>query len=353
MPTLHPGSQRNVVFFSNIPVYTGHPSLALRRYNVETQTTTTILSLKGTNIATAQISDDGQWVLFIMQSSSSSAIELIRIDGKYLQTLYCAPQGQQIDPTSSTGMQWSPNQKLILFTQGANANVPLPIYLLNVINGNVQVEVKTTGQSFIQPHTWVDNTRIYVTSGPDVSSPPATMLMLDTSKGANQLASDLQVVLGVSDTLWDFDSNYDASKLFVVHYDPTVGRAGPGTFCQITSMSISGTNGKLIFTSNKLVVSGLRALGYGSSDLLLRVNQPGAPADQYNGIWRIHTDGSGLTRLTNLGGSFNQFTQYPWSNVSRDGSLYLVTNFFGPLSGGPITHYTSDGNTIPVGWTTI
>ena len=124
MPALALGKQRTVVFFANVPFYTGHPSLALKRYNVETRATTTILSENNQNIQNAQISGDGQWILLVVQTANNSELQLIRVDGKYLQTLYCAPQDQQIDPLSgaengySHGVQWSPDQKLIIFTQG-------------------------------------------------------------------------------------------------------------------------------------------------------------------------------------------------------------------------------------------
>jgi hypothetical protein len=352
MPALRLGNHNTIVFFDNNPA--GNPSMALKRYDAETGKTTTILSENRENIQTAQLSGDGQWVLFIAQSANNtSEIQLVRIDGQYLQTLYCAPSGQQVDPTNSTGMQWSPDQKEIIFTQGANDNSPLPLYLLTVATGKVQLELAADPNFYIQPRTWVDDTRVDVTtSSPGNLDIPATMDILDISKGPNQQASNLQVVLGVSDTPWDFDSTYDASKLFVVRYDPTVGRAGPGTFCQISSESIEGTNGSLIFNSSTLVVSSLRVAGYGSSSLLLDVNARGAPSDQYNGIWRLNANGTGLKRLTNLPGPFNQFTQYPWSNVSRDGSLYLDDNVFGSLNGGSTTQYTNEGS-FTIGWTTM
>lgn len=363
MPALQLGKDRTIVFSKNIPLDTNNPSFTLQRYDVETGKTATILSQDGVNIYNIQLSGDGQWILFSAQTSSSSRMQLVRIDGKYLQTLYCAPQGQQIDPRNgaeggySHGVQWSPDQKQVIFTQGKTATLaPSPLlYLLNVASGKVQIALATTSDTmYIEPQTWVDNTRVYVTgSSISLPHPPATLLLLDTSKGAQQKADDLQIVLGVEDTLWDADSTYDASKLFVVRFDPTPGRAGPGTFCEISSMPAIGQSGKTIFHSDKLVVSSLRVLGYGSSSLLLSVNQSGSPADQNNGIWKIQTDGTGLTRLTTNPGPFNLFSQYPWANVARDGSLYMVNTFFGSVNGGSVTHYTSEDGALPVGWTTF
>ena len=79
--------------------------------------------------------------------------------------------------------------------------------------------------------------------------------------------------------------------------------------------------------------------------------------------------GSGRTVLFDLPKnattySMNVYTQFPWSNVSRDGSMYtlqttnqnnlLQTSVFGSLKGGnPIQFaYTSRGSVDIAGWTT-
>ena len=87
----------------------------------------------------------------------------------------------------------------------------------------------------------------------------------------------------------------------------------------------------------------------------------------------MNTDGSGLTRLTaeDTGNesNLNLFTQYPWSNVSFDGSIYAlqVTNMrskdpittlvFGELNGGKTTAFafahTNSGIVEVAGWTLI
>ena len=47
-----------------------------------------------------------------------------------------------------------------------------------------------------------------------------------------------------------------------------------------------------------------------------------------NGLWKMNTNGTGIARLiTNQAGQFsglNNFSQFPWSNVSRNGSMYAV-----------------------------
>src|SRR4051794_39728581 len=87
MPSLQLGKHHAIVFFKNIPLDTNKPSFTLQYYDVETGKTTTILSQDGVNIYNVQLSGDGQWILFIAQSSSASQMQLIRVDSKYLQTL--------------------------------------------------------------------------------------------------------------------------------------------------------------------------------------------------------------------------------------------------------------------------
>lgn len=85
----------------------------------------------------------------------------------------------------------------------------------------------------------------------------------------------------------------------------------------------------------------------------------------HNGLWKIDTDGSGLTQLASAG-SLNRQSQFPWSNISRDASLYSLQGFdgktitlqFGSLSGGATTTFASipadsNANLSIVGWTTM
>jgi len=85
----------------------------------------------------------------------------------------------------------------------------------------------------------------------------------------------------------------------------------------------------------------------------------------HNGLWKINTDGSGLTQLASAG-SLNRASQFPWSNMSRDATLYSFQGFdgktisleFGSLSGGATTTFASiaagsNADLGIVGWTTM
>jgi hypothetical protein len=80
----------------------------------------------------------------------------------------------------------------------------------------------------------------------------------------------------------------------------------------------------------------------------------------------MNTDGTGLTRLISDVTNeirFNSFNQYPWSNVSRDGTFYSITVIntngpnrllFGAMNGGaPVTFASGKGEKdfYVVGWT--
>ncbi|HEX6110209.1 MAG TPA: hypothetical protein VFZ02_12425, partial [Ktedonobacteraceae bacterium] len=119
-------------------------------------------------------------------------------------------------------------------------------------------------------------------------------------------------------------------------------------------------------------------LGYSSTSLFVTVENHNYGSaisvnSSQNGLWKMYTDGTGLTRLTtvseNQESNLNRFSQYPWSNISTDGTLYAVqvtdlesktpktTLFFGPVSGGKPTSFafanTKAGTVEVAGWTTM
>jgi eukaryotic-like serine/threonine-protein kinase len=116
--------------------------------------------------------------------------------------------------------------------------------------------------------------------------------------------------------------------------------------------------------------------GYSSNSILLTIENQNYGANiaidtSQNGLWKLNTDGSGLTRLTTKDtgntSNLNLFTQYPWSNISFDGSMYAlqVTNIqskdpittlvFGELGGGETTAFAfahvNSGTVEVAGWT--
>ncbi len=295
MPVLQTGgNDQNIVYLTNTLDGGSGPSggglFFLKRYDVQTRTTNVILNLRNSVLETAQISSDGQWILFNSLSlvNSQSELQLVRIDGQYLQTLYCAPANQQIDPTHTTGLQWSPDQKQIIFNQGASVAASQTLYLLQVNTGNVQQEM-TASAGFLQffPRTWMDNTHVFIidTSGSNV-------LLLDTGKGPNQDYNTMQRFIGPHDFTMDFDSSYDAKDFFMSTY------LHQGTAqCSISIEPIGNITDVKTINCNTLAVNSLRVISKSTAGLLLQV-YAGTSGNPNNGLWKINTNGTGLTHLT-------------------------------------------------------
>lgn len=124
-----------------------------------------------------------------------------------------------------------------------------------------------------------------------------------------------------------------------------------------------------MFTSPTLAVTQVRSISL--SRLLLNVgNHDPSQNTTMNGLWKVNTDGSGLTHLvqsSGLQGNFSEFSQSAWANVSRDGSLYAFqlgrlnkppsySLLFGSLAGGPPTTFAASadgGQLLVIGWTTM
>ena len=130
---------------------------------------------------------------------------------------------------------------------------------------------------------------------------------------------------------------------------------------------------KNLYQSN-MAITAVRSISQNTLLLLINNNGSGTNVDtSQNGLWKVNTNGSGLTRLSTNGAGVSggpsfmcQFTQYPWSNVSRDGSMFAIQQnsangqtqslLFGSMSGGTSTTFASiDGGTqlSIVGWTTM
>jgi hypothetical protein len=342
-------------------------STTLYRYDVTTGVKTPILQVTNESISQAQISADGQWVLFVSNTASASGrLQLVRMDGQGLQTLYC-------DSTSSN-FQWSTDQKLIAFESKSGSTGF--VKLLRVADGSIQTALTqplNTPYAY-QLRTWLDTTRLYLTRY-DTDVPPDALAILDLNKGLHQTINDLVAVVNRQPGQFqDFDSSYDGKQVFVAHSPCAYNCSGPGN---ITTEPALGGAQQPIFTSPAYSIVKVRAVTQKS--LLFLVANSGFPNQSsgdlsHNGLWTIHTDGTGLTRLTTdsatLATHLNTDSQYPWSNVSRDGTLYAVeqqtiqksgtpgpaTLLFGSLNGGTPTTFASASNGTGlsiVGWTTM
>jgi hypothetical protein len=356
MPSMTLGSHPTIVYIVNEGT-SSHPTGTLKRYDVVTGGKVEIVKMPGTFMVSAQISGNGQWLLFVAQTSGLSKLQLIRMDGQYLQTLYCNSGINEVEST--------PNQHLMMFAVSANGTESLD--LLNTTNGVLQPELAVPTSNEVILHTWLDSTHIYLTNT-RLDQFPNIIYLLDITKGPNQHLSDLKTVFHGS--FVDFDSSYDAKYLYTAACScGQGGNSGPGS---IAVQPATGGQTHTLYSSSAYAVTSVRAVL--PTTLLFTISNDGpiGSGDQsHNGLWKIHTDGTGLTRLTkDTTGQFSgltNFSQFPWSNVSRDGSKYALgiisrnsSNFtytleYGSLNGGTPFVFASITNVqlAIVGWTTM
>jgi hypothetical protein len=384
MPQLALGNHQNIVYIVN-EFQAQTPTFGtLKRLDVTTGAKTEIMKLAGISISDAQISADGQWILFVSVTANQDKLQLVRMDGQALQTLYCAsPASNGANPASAlNNIDWSVNQQLTAFNSYTGAASYL--YVLNMRNGTLQSEISTYSSVIDTPLTWLDNTRLYV-NGPEVDAPPQALYILDTTKGTHQNPNNLQKVFdassvtGSTNFCWNADSNFNGTNLFTSQCTTAPNPNGPGIGSQSGPSTINvrpatgGTQQK-IFTSQTMAITVVRSISQTTLLLLINNNSSVTNIDtSQNGLWKVNTNGSGLARLTTSGAGVSggpsllcQFTQYPWSNVSRDGSMFAIQQntangqtqslLYGSLSGGTSTTFASiSGGTqlSIVGWTTM
>ena len=335
----------------------------VKRYDMSTGVKVEIKKMASTQIDDAQVSADGQWVLFTAHVAGQSELRAVRMDGQGLQTLFCAPSGYHI-----SGAQWSINQKLVVFDEGQAIGAQT-IYLLNMASGSLQTELvpPTAGLAYL-PRTWIDNTRVLMVGFvPNADAPPQNVYILDTNKGTNQRTTDLQQVVTIGSPCWDFDSSYDGTKLFVSKCSP----GQPNGSSTVGVQPATGGTLNNFLTSSTLAINSVRVIDPTNTYLLATATNigPGVSGSTSNdGLYKIKTDGSTPLHLTanNPGetSNLNSFSQYFWSNESRDGSMYAVemanfssstyTLMTGPLNGGTPTTFASISGTVLeiAGWTT-
>lgn len=380
------GHQDLVYVYNEVPQNTTIAYGHLRRYDATSGKKTDIVT-SGIRIDQAQVSSDGQWVLFLSipdprgDSQHSALLQLVRMDGQGLQTLYCFPNvtytgfgGQSRLPIS---IQWSVDQKSILFSvnTGNAGSVTSAITLLTVSNGSLHQLMLDSNDamynySFV---TWLDNTHVYIikqgNSGP---TPPATVYLMDTTTATVSnpgLVSILTTTTRFSD--YSLDSSYDGTQLYSSY---CLEAASPFN----TSISVGPARGgtrQTIFQEQPAdCVLVLRAIS--PNTLLLYVKVANSTGNSYSTqIWKMSLPGGSMQSLTTLtttpdsptGFSLNETSQFPWSNVSRDGSSYALqeinsTNqtqsiLVGSLNGGsPHAVATTNAGLSTVslaGWTTL
>ena len=320
MAPLALGTHQNIIYTLNIGTYDAPSQGKLMRYDVQTSRATKLLSVANAHIYEAQVSADGQWVLFVTTTGNvgrQTKLQMIRLDGQGLQTLYCTPD------YSIRQMQWSTNQHLLAFYNVVNEQGV--VYLLDMKTGRIQTELSTPPGAGLGLRTWLDATHLYLTNAAQ-DTLYFYVYLLDTSKGAHQHLGDLLTVLFRQ--YGDFDSSYDGSQILISYGGCPQGFCtGPSS---ITVRTITGGPERTIYSSQVYDVIAVRVIDQASLLFIIgnTYDSNGRADSSHNGLWKINIDGSGLTRLIPISTKQFSFLNYDsqqlWSNVSRDESMYVL-----------------------------
>jgi dipeptidyl aminopeptidase/acylaminoacyl peptidase len=399
MPPMTVENHANVVFLAQQSENT-----LLQRYDVITGETQTILQIQQADLVLGiNISPDGQWVLFGGLVQDQSAIQLVRMDGQQLQTLYCAPS--QIGVGS---LVLSPDQHYLIFSQVNADETESMLYLLDMRTGKLQVELSTlqpnyplfgqyasSGSSLLSlasplsrntnasdsiqaqpfnplgskqypmyvPMKWATNGSVYLLGKlvASPSPPPQLVLLRDITKDVSQQGSSVQPVVVTPETNNCQAIDVTAGNRQIVC--SSFAQFGPAAPSSILLQSTTGGAFHAIYSNPAGGSLNARALSNPSIIIftLYRANQPPV-------LFKINSDGSGLSQLMagattktllNLAASY-----LPWSNASRDSTLYALqlydlatdkqTLVYGHMSGGAPVTFASSANALDiVGWTEL
>jgi hypothetical protein len=296
------GSHLNILYLSEHGgIQTGRSQAVLMRYDAATGAKTTILSFAntGTGIYSAQTSPDGQWTLFIATTLSgghyTAKVQLIRVDGQMLQTLFCDPSG------TIGNLQWSPDLQQVAFRGPPLSGLESTIHLLNL--ATAQQEQVMFGTYF--PYAWLDNTRLYVAQqqGSDPFTSLFKLYLFDTSKGANQQPGSLTYIASAPVLCGSFEKSSDGAQLLGSSCTPVrpAGCRGPVTQgpSTLNVRPATGGSARTFYSSQTQAIMTFHTVN--AQTLLLYIENTSGNLSQ-NGLWKINADGSGLTRLTTVAG---------------------------------------------------
>ncbi|GHO86624.1 serine/threonine protein kinase [Dictyobacter formicarum] len=301
---------------------------ALMRYDSETARNIVISQFPGERLGRAQISPDGQWILFVAIAAQKSQLQLIRIDGKFLQTLYCAPLSNATEP-SIEDIYWSP------YTYADGAHVLFSIengsqfYQLWLANGDIALKIVAPKR--YQLVGWPDALHLYL------RDPGSNLYQATIASGQAAPEHNLrQIALAAGTDCDDYTIGTDAS-IYVSHC------AGKPTDCVQCGPLLSGASsiGRLgdenpFFVDQFLAVSQIRSV----QQHILAISLAEHPApSKPNGLWLIDVSGVQTPKLLCTVDSsmksitLNESFQDSWSNVSRDGLMYALktSTLRGPL----------------------
>jgi hypothetical protein len=361
MSALATGTHPDIIYLSERGgLQTSMTAAQLIRYDTVTKSKTILLSFAqtGEGITEAQISTNGQWILFLATSLSENQarLQLIRIDGQMLQTLLCTPAYQ------ISNIRWSPDSQHVAFAMSTPNGQVTAIHVLDL--ATAQQKVFTVNN--YRPYAWLDNTRLYVIQ------PQGTLLtsqqnlaLLDTSQ-ENTQSIRFTPIASANALCGTFEKSIDGTQLFTSSCTPVNANGCQGTATQgpstLSALPAAGGLSTTIYHSQDQAIMTLHPIS--SQTLLMYVENTSGNLSQ-NGLWKIDTDGSDLTRLSTAAGRQCSDLGYPalYPQIASSGQYYVlrVTDstsqqeslLVGSLNGGAPTIFetkdTNEGVLILVG----
>ncbi|GLV58639.1 hypothetical protein KDH_54690 [Dictyobacter sp. S3.2.2.5] len=359
----------------------------------------------------AHVSPDGHWVTIVrtMQQGLHYAIQLVRVDGSYAQTLYCSPTGDSL-----SGALLSPNQRYLVFNERMGQSTPEDaLNLLDMKTGKVQTILSSlqpgypgmapSQQASVKPSApvsyqlpqgrmryanlsmpqpglppitayiplkWASDSSVYMLGMPVIpgsgSLPHQLYQLLDVKKPVTQQSTNVKSITAPlkQDGCQNYDITPDHRKLICSAYpafggDPTV----PG----VNVEPISGGSLQSLFTAP--TGSQVFARASRAQTILFIVNTIPTHVSR---LYSINVNGTGLKLLASANATEYYYTSYgnlldlnsylPWTNTSRDGKHYAIlgsnnstnitnTLVIGALNGGAPTTVSTVHPDLIVGWT--
>jgi hypothetical protein len=339
-------------------VQTSISPLNLMRYDLLTGQTTRLLSFSEQDGSGAQpqveLSPDKHWLL-IMDNNPLNRLQLIRTDGTQMQTLACGniasahwlPGGQQIALTRG---QYDQQRKVVMNT----------VDVLDLTNG----QTRTVLSGAYSPSSWLDDHRLIVET---LTNNIAQYYLFDTNNGSQQKLTNLPRIASLP-ALLSAPSGYiasssDSSRIFISSFTKLYANCqgpviqGPGT---LTSYTINDGSTHTLYADQHHAITMIQPVD--AHTLLISIENTVGDLSQ-NGLWKIKSDGTGLTRLTRANDPRCRDISYEeWApQIAQNGQSYtlLQTDFthnidqsivVGNLSGGtPTTIATSANVALPRG----
>jgi hypothetical protein len=380
LPNMAPGTRPVYVYVynNNDSHEPAHHMATLFRYENTSGNKTEIATFRESNLSQARLSTDRQWILFLRELNSyQQELQVERLDGKELQTLYCVPKD-----TVMGFIAWSPDQKMVAFsevTQQQNGYLRT-LKLLQLATGKLEVvgerqKMEDPGKSSAPlPEMWLDNTHLYVSGAPGGEEGyPTDLSLLDLTKGPPQSVSVLPRLVRAHQPYFDVALSLDHRTLYTsqcVDQGESIPTVFEGPSRLALQPALGGPTKSILQTP--MAVTRVRAIS--STTLLFIVNRTLAPGDQNvkalaeNGIWKINTDGTGLTSLWQARGqqeiSFNgnrlsdtfAFSfqgQYVIQLSQENADQLLILRSLVDSRNQIIAQVSREETVDPVGWATI